>query len=213
MAASFEEGRELLRSLGRGEEEALSGFHRLWGPALVQYLESRFGRLGVSVEDVYQETLIKVWRAADAYVSSAGSPSTWVFAIARNTAIDHLRKDRGLRARLERGLFSFARGHEAFIRHRDAIECSQVSLSHFQRALVEEDLRTFPSYKEDRALEKTFDTSAGSIQVQRSRAYKKLGRPRLKRRDALAWLGREGEPAVAKLLGWRPGRERAGVSL
>ena len=213
MAASFrKEGLALLHSLAAGQEEALDAFHRLWGGALRHYLDTRFRSLGVSVDDVYQETLIKVWRGAANYDSAAGSPSTWVFAIARNCAIDHLRKDTALKSRLETSFVAFARAHPEFVAYRVRLQdaLATADLSPLQRAVVEADANTFPD-QDDARLAARLETSCGSVQAQRSRAYKRLGQPRLRRRDALAWLGHEGDPSIAKLLGWRPGRQKAGV--
>jgi RNA polymerase sigma factor (sigma-70 family) len=209
-AAIQHEARALLRDLASGQTEALDDFHRLLGSSLHHYLSSRFRSLGVSVDDVYQETLIKVWRSAASYDPSAASPSTWVFAIARNTAVDHLRKSSALKAKLEQAFMGFARSHAEFQAHRETV-CAglDAGLSPLQRAILEHDLRVFPG-GDDASLANELETSKSSLQAQRSKAYKRLGCPRIKRRDALAWLGREGQGAKAKLLGWRPGRDRTG---
>ena len=39
-------------------------------------------------EEVVQDTFLRAWRARDRYDSAAGSPRTWLFAIARNVAAD-----------------------------------------------------------------------------------------------------------------------------
>lgn len=43
-------------------------------------------------EEVVQETMVKVWHKAGQFDPERASASTWVFTIARNLRIDHLRK-------------------------------------------------------------------------------------------------------------------------
>src|ERR1700740_1484119 len=43
-------------------------------------------------EEVMQETYLKVWKMADTFDPALGSPITWMVAIARNRAIDIVRK-------------------------------------------------------------------------------------------------------------------------
>lgn len=53
-----------------------------------------------TAEDVLQEAYMKVWRHADRYASNGISPMTWLITIARNSAIDRLRR---IRAAAESG--------------------------------------------------------------------------------------------------------------
>lgn len=46
-------------------------------------------------EDVLQEVYVNVWRAAESYDASLSQPMTWLTRIARNRAIDELRRERG----------------------------------------------------------------------------------------------------------------------
>jgi RNA polymerase sigma-70 factor, ECF subfamily len=46
------------------------------------------------VEDVLQETFVRVWSRADTYDAALGSPATWLTRIARNRAVDRLRAQR-----------------------------------------------------------------------------------------------------------------------
>lgn len=43
-------------------------------------------------EEVSQEAYVRIWHCANSYRSSRGSPMTWMIAIARNLAIDLVRK-------------------------------------------------------------------------------------------------------------------------
>jgi RNA polymerase sigma-70 factor (ECF subfamily) len=51
-------------------------------------------------EDAVQETFMGVWRNAARYRSEMGSAKAWIIAIARNRAIDILRKRRGVTVEL-----------------------------------------------------------------------------------------------------------------
>lgn len=43
-------------------------------------------------EDVLQESFVKIWRFAASYRPEASPPLTWMAAVARNTAIDGMRR-------------------------------------------------------------------------------------------------------------------------
>lgn len=43
-------------------------------------------------EEIIQDVYLRIWSYAGSYRSSLGSPITWMMSIARNIAIDHLRK-------------------------------------------------------------------------------------------------------------------------
>lgn len=45
-------------------------------------------------EDLVQETMLSVWRHAAKFNPAVGSPSTWIFTIARNLLIDHVRRQK-----------------------------------------------------------------------------------------------------------------------
>lgn len=45
----------------------------------------------MSAQDVVQETFLRAWRAADRFDDDLASLRVWLFAIARNTMIDHAR--------------------------------------------------------------------------------------------------------------------------
>ena len=58
---------------------------------LKSFLMKSGGQEHASVEEIVQETWIKVWRKAPAFSSKQGSASTWIYTIARNTRIDAIR--------------------------------------------------------------------------------------------------------------------------
>ena len=58
-------------------------------------LKAYYGKSGLEhgiAEDLVQEVMITIWRLADRYRPDLGNPSTWIFTIARNRLIDHVRR-------------------------------------------------------------------------------------------------------------------------
>ena len=43
-------------------------------------------------EDILQEAFVRIWSKADAFRASRGSAMTWMIAVTRNIAIDHVRR-------------------------------------------------------------------------------------------------------------------------
>jgi RNA polymerase sigma-70 factor, ECF subfamily len=63
----------------------------------VFHLALSFTREASSAEDLAQETFLKLWRVLPRYDGRA-SVSTWLYTIARNTCLSHLRDERPGRA-------------------------------------------------------------------------------------------------------------------
>ncbi len=61
-------------------------------PRVKSYL-IRQGADANTAEELAQETLLIIWRKAGLYSSEKGSPTTWIFTIARNLRIDRLRRE------------------------------------------------------------------------------------------------------------------------
>jgi len=81
----------LLGAVARGDEAA---FERLYGATrakLYGVLLRILGRPALA-EEVMEETYLKVWKLADQFDPATASPITWMVAIARNRAIDIVRK-------------------------------------------------------------------------------------------------------------------------
>lgn len=78
---------------GDGSDAVGFDLHRAWrehGSALLGTATAILGdRHGA--EDCVQETFVRAWRARDQFRSRRGTERTWLFAIARNVAVDHLR--------------------------------------------------------------------------------------------------------------------------
>ncbi len=60
------------------------------GPELYRFVLRGLGDRGAA-QDVVQETFLRAWRAADRYDEKLASLRVWLFAIARNTMLDHVR--------------------------------------------------------------------------------------------------------------------------
>ena len=102
-AATPETDSDLLARLGRGDESAMT------------QLFARYSRLVYSValrvlhepsvaEDVMQEIFMQVWRNPASFSAARGSLGGWLSVVARNRAIDALRKRRPMDPVEEMGL-------------------------------------------------------------------------------------------------------------
>lgn len=82
---------KLLLRLPLGDRAALSKLYDLTSGKLfavcLRILKDR-----AAAEDALQDTFVKVWQRADRYAANGLSPMTWLITIARNTAIDALRR-------------------------------------------------------------------------------------------------------------------------
>lgn len=81
---------ELMARYCDGDARAFRELYALVAPRLVAYLV-RMTRDRASAEDLVQQTFLKVHRARNAYVRGA-DPVPWLFAIARRTFLDEMRR-------------------------------------------------------------------------------------------------------------------------
>lgn len=84
---------EMLARVAMGDRAAFDGLYKatsakLFGVAL-RVLNNQS-----AAEDALQDTFIKIWHSADRYAAGGHSPMSWLITIARNTAIDRLRRRR-----------------------------------------------------------------------------------------------------------------------
>ena len=83
----------LLISLGSGDRSALAELYRRTSTKLfgicVQLMPSQS-----EAEDVLQEVYLTVWKRAGSFDPAKASPITWLCVVARNKAIDKLRRAR-----------------------------------------------------------------------------------------------------------------------
>ena len=81
----------LLARVKQGEEQALSDvFHRYSGA--VYSVALRVLHDTGQAEDILQEVFLQVWRNPGAFVQGRGSLGAWLVVVARNRAIDALRR-------------------------------------------------------------------------------------------------------------------------
>ena len=83
----------LLRIATDHSDEAFRSLFADYGPR-IKGLMMRQGADASLAEELAQETLLTVWRKAALYSADKGSPTTWIFTIARNLRIDRLRRER-----------------------------------------------------------------------------------------------------------------------
>jgi RNA polymerase sigma-70 factor (ECF subfamily) len=74
----------------RGDAEAFSALVRPWQRPLAAYLR-RMCRDAAQVDDLRQETLIRVWRGLASY-DDRQRFGAWLFTIAHHVTIDHVRR-------------------------------------------------------------------------------------------------------------------------
>ncbi len=82
----------VLPRLAAGDDGAMAVLWERYA-ARVRHLVRRLsGTVGDDLDDTVQETMAKVWRAADAFDPERGTESSFVFTIARRTVIDRWRR-------------------------------------------------------------------------------------------------------------------------
>ena len=82
---------ELLAAVAGGDSAAFERLYEATRAKLYGVLLRILGRPELA-DEVMQETYLKVWKMADRFDPTIASPITWMVAIARNRAIDIVRK-------------------------------------------------------------------------------------------------------------------------
>jgi RNA polymerase sigma-70 factor (ECF subfamily) len=77
----------------RADRQAFAALFEHFAPRVKSYM-LRLGAEPLQAEELAQETLLAVWRRADAFDRAKAAPSTWIFTIARNLRIDAARRAR-----------------------------------------------------------------------------------------------------------------------
>ncbi|MGE5673094.1 MAG: RNA polymerase sigma factor [Mycobacterium leprae] len=92
MAKSLVEDSVLIKRLSAGDEEALGTLMDRYGGALLHFAHRLVGDMQLA-EEIYQDTMLKAWQQASAFRVD-GHLKAWLFRVARNNAIDYMRKKR-----------------------------------------------------------------------------------------------------------------------
>jgi RNA polymerase sigma-70 factor (ECF subfamily) len=82
----------LLASVASGDRAAFEELYHVTSRRLFPIVRRIVGERELA-EDVLQEIYLTIWRKAGQYDRRRGSPFSWIAAIARNRAIDRLRRD------------------------------------------------------------------------------------------------------------------------
>lgn len=85
----------LLAAFGVGDRAAGLELTRRITPRLLAYATRVLGDRA-QAEDVVQEAMLRLWRAAPGWQPGGAKPSTWAYRVTANLCIDHLRKKRAL---------------------------------------------------------------------------------------------------------------------
>lgn len=80
----------LIRRLSAGDEEALGTLMDRYGGALLHFAHRLVGDMQLA-EEIYQDTMLKAWQQAASFRVD-GHLKAWLFRVARNNAIDYMRK-------------------------------------------------------------------------------------------------------------------------
>jgi RNA polymerase sigma-70 factor (ECF subfamily) len=93
MLDSADDLAELLSRVAKQDRAAFASVYRAVSPKLYGIV-LRILRRRELAEEVLQDVFVTIWRRAGDYDRSLAAPTTWMAAIARNRAIDEVRKPR-----------------------------------------------------------------------------------------------------------------------
>jgi RNA polymerase sigma-70 factor (ECF subfamily) len=88
-----EEDAQLLDRVRRGDDQAMAALYDRYSK-VVYSVALRVLRDPASAEDVLQDVFLGLWRRPERFVSTRGSLGGWLAVVARNRAIDTLRRRR-----------------------------------------------------------------------------------------------------------------------
>jgi RNA polymerase sigma-70 factor (ECF subfamily) len=87
-----DEAADLIQAIAeRQDRAAFASLFRHYGPRVKAFL-MRGGSDPETAQEVAQEAMIMVWRKAASFDRTRAAAATWIYTIARNKRIDHLRR-------------------------------------------------------------------------------------------------------------------------
>jgi RNA polymerase sigma-70 factor (ECF subfamily) len=87
-----DEAADLIEAIAaRQDRAAFASLFRYYGPRVKAFL-MRGGSDSEAAQEVAQEAMIMVWRKAASFDRTRAAAATWIYTIARNKRIDHLRR-------------------------------------------------------------------------------------------------------------------------
>lgn len=91
--AASQQDADLLARVQRGDESAMAAIYDRYS-RIVYSVALRVLRDPASAEDILQEVFMQMWRSPAKFVAARGSLGGWLAVVARNRAIDRLRRRR-----------------------------------------------------------------------------------------------------------------------
>ena len=85
----------LLAQYARGEPQAARALTQRLTPLVFAHACRLLGGDRAEAEDVTQEAMLRLWRAAPGWRAGEAKPRTWLYKVTANLCIDRLRKRRG----------------------------------------------------------------------------------------------------------------------
>jgi RNA polymerase sigma-70 factor (ECF subfamily) len=162
---------EKVRRAQRGDEEALRELIVGYQHRIAGFTYAITGRSD-SVEDIVQMVFIKMARAIDR-LKAPEQFESWLFRLARNTCIDHLR-----RQRLRRIFTPFAPEHENVAETDTSVDSEELdALRHALAQLRPKDRALLALVQEGRShaeIAETFNTSVAAVKARLHRAREQL---------------------------------------
>jgi RNA polymerase sigma-70 factor (ECF subfamily) len=112
---------ELLVRKESAAADALAKLYDRYSRAIFS-LAVRITQQGATAEEVVQDVFLQLWRNAHRYHTERGALGPWLFTMARNRALDHLRKKHEKQRRREDAMEEFDAAPIADVAHHSSPE-------------------------------------------------------------------------------------------